>query len=78
MADVLVQNERINGWIPSSATNFAQKTWHKLLDERQYATESSQIGSTKEIVEDDTAETANSKVQMSIRGLNDKHGKIRE
>ena len=54
----------------------AQKTWHKLLDERQLETESSHIASTKEIVEDDTAKTANSKVQKSIKGLNDKHSKF--
>ena len=54
----------------------AQKTWHKLLDERQHATESSHIASTKEIVEDNTAKTANSKVQESIKGLNDKHSKF--
>ena len=33
----------------------AQNTWHKLLDERQHATESSHIASTKEAVADDTA-----------------------
>ena len=54
----------------------AQKTWHKLLDERQHGTESSHIASTKEIVEDDTAKTANSKVQESIKGLNDKHSEF--
>ena len=54
----------------------AQKTWHKLLDERQHATESSHIASTRKIVEDDTAKTANNKVQESIKGLNDKHSKF--
>ena len=54
----------------------AQKTWHKLLDERQHATKSSHIAPTKEIVEDDTAKTANSKFQESIKGLNDKHSKF--
>ena len=32
-----------------------EKTWHKLLDDRQHATESSQIASTKEAVANDTA-----------------------
>ena len=32
-----------------------EKTWHKLLDDRQHATESSHIASTKEAVADDTA-----------------------
>ena len=59
-----------------SGVNVAQKTRHKLLDERQHATESSHIASTKEIVEDDTAKTANSQVQESIKGLNDKHSKF--
>ena len=54
----------------------AQKTWHKLLDERQHATESSHIASTKEIVED-TAKTANSKVHEFFKGLNDKHSKFK-
>ena len=54
----------------------AQKTWHKLLEERQHGTQSSHIASTKEIVEDATARTANSKVQESIKGLNDKHSKF--
>ena len=31
-----------------------EKTWHKLLDDRQHATESSHIASTKEVVADDT------------------------
>ena len=33
----------------------AQKTWHKFLDDRQHATESSHIAPTKEAVADDTA-----------------------
>ena len=53
-----------------------EKTWPKLLDDRQHATESSHIASTKEIAEDDTAKTANSKVQESIKGLNDKHSRL--
>ena len=32
-----------------------EKTWHKLLEDRQHATESSHIVSTKEAVADDTA-----------------------
>ena len=47
-----------------------------MLDEGQHGTESSYIASTKEFVEDDTAKTANSKVQESIKGLNDKHSKF--
>ena len=54
----------------------AQKTWHKLLDDRQHATESSHIASAKETVEDDTAKKANSKVQESVKGLNYKHSKF--
>ena len=33
----------------------AQKTWHKLLDDRQHANERSHIAPTKEVVADDTA-----------------------
>ena len=32
-----------------------EKTWHKMLDDRLHATESSHIASTKEVVADDTA-----------------------
>ena len=32
-----------------------EKTWHKLLDDRQHATESAHTASTKEAVADDTA-----------------------
>ena len=32
-----------------------EKTWHKLLDDRQHATESAHIASTTEAVADDTA-----------------------
>ena len=32
-----------------------EKTWHKLLDDRQHATESSHIAPTKEVVADYTA-----------------------
>ena len=42
----------------------AQKTWHKLLDDRQHATESSHIASTKEVVADDTA---NSNTDITLR-----------
>ena len=42
----------------------AQKTWHKLLDDRQHATESSHIAPTKEAVADDTA---NGKTDITFR-----------
>ena len=41
-----------------------EKIWHKLLDDRQHATESSHIASTKEVVADDTA---NSNTDMTSR-----------
>ena len=41
-----------------------EKTWHKLLDDRQHATESSHIASMKEVVADDTA---NSNTDITFR-----------
>ena len=40
--------------VPLKLAKREEKTWHKLLDDRQHATESSHIVSTKEVVEDDT------------------------
>ena len=41
-----------------------EKTWHKLLDDRQHATESTHIAPTKEVVTDDTA---NSNTDITFR-----------
>ena len=41
-----------------------EKIWHKLLDDRQHATESSHIVSTKDVVAEDTA---NSNTEITSR-----------
>ena len=51
----------------------AQKTWQKLLDDRQHATESSHIATTKEVVADDTA---NSNTDITYFASAKQHGVI--
>ena len=54
---VKVTHKKIKQTFDPKIAKKEEKTWHKLLDDRQLATESSHIAPTREVVTDDTAKS---------------------